>query len=439
MDTFSEFFTTADALVLHNLLADIGRSSSSSSRSGLDPDADQRTIDQLARLTTAGSADFEPTVLTGWDVASSQQVPGWLYQAVIQPYIGWAQGIVRHPTDVVFLTHLLLYLATSVPSALYLICHRFSWLHGLAHWAMTAYYCGPFTILLHNHIHNGGVLQRRYAAVDWLWPYVLEPLMGHSWDSYYYHHVKHHHVENNGPHDLSSTLRYQRDSLRHFLCYLARFLLLVWIELPLYFVRRRQRGLAVRAFASELASGLVMGALLWCRFRAAVFVLLLPLVQMRVAMMVGNWGQHALVDELEPDSDFRSSITLIDVASNRFCFNDGWHTSHHLNPRRHWREHPRSFLQAKEQYRAGRALVFRNIDYLGMTVRLLRKDYAHLATCLVPIGDQVGWSQDEVVRMLRTKTRRFDELEIARKFAGGRSRGGAVGTAKAEAKAKEAE
>ena len=30
-------------------------------------------------------------------------------------------------------------------------------------------------------------------------------------------------------------------------------------------------------------------------------------------MMVGNWGQHALVDEVEPDSDFRSSITLIDV------------------------------------------------------------------------------------------------------------------------------
>jgi hypothetical protein len=34
--------------------------------------------------------------------------------------------------------------------------------------------------------------------------------------------------------------------------------------------------------------------------------------------MVGNWGQHALVDELEPDSDFRSSITLIDVPVSTF-------------------------------------------------------------------------------------------------------------------------
>jgi hypothetical protein len=30
--------------------------------------------------------------------------------------------------------------------------------------------------------------------------------------------------------------------------------------------------------------------------------------------MVGNWGQHAFVDNEEPDSDYRSSITLIDVA-----------------------------------------------------------------------------------------------------------------------------
>ena len=29
--------------------------------------------------------------------------------------------------------------------------------------------------------------------------------------------------------------------------------------------------------------------------------------------MVGNWGQHAFVDEVDPNSDYRSSITLIDV------------------------------------------------------------------------------------------------------------------------------
>ncbi len=47
--------------------------------------------------------------------------------------------------------------------------------------------------------------------------------------------------------------------------------------------------------------------------RAATFAFLIPFVQMRIGLMIGNWGQHALVDELEPDSDFRSSITLVDV------------------------------------------------------------------------------------------------------------------------------
>jgi hypothetical protein len=36
--------------------------------------------------------------------------------------------------------------------------------------------------------------------------------------------------------------------------------------------------------------------------------------------MTGNWGQHAFVDEVEPDSDFRSSITLIDVPVSLHSF-----------------------------------------------------------------------------------------------------------------------
>ncbi|KAI9829180.1 MAG: hypothetical protein M1826_005775 [Phylliscum demangeonii] len=215
--------------------------------------------------------------------------------------------------------------------------------------------------------------------------------MGHTWDSYYYHHVKHHHVENNGPDDLSSTIRYQRDELSYFLLYLARFLLLTWIELPFYFFRKRKLALAFHAFLMEILSDLVIVLLLRYHIRPAVFVLLLPLLQMRIAMMVGNWGQHALVDEVEPDSDFRSSITLIDVA----------------------REH---FLKSKHQYRTGRALVFRDIDSLMMTITLLRKDYARLASCLVPTGDQVGMSRQEIMSMLKSKTRRFSEEEIQRKF-----------------------
>lgn len=104
------------------------------------------------------------------------------------------------------------------------------------------------------------------------------------------------------------------------------------------------------------------------------------------------------------------------MQSNRFCFNDGYHTAHHLNPRRHWREHPIHFLQSKEAYRNGKALVFTDIDYLMITVCLLSKNYAYLADRLVPIGDQIGMSKVEIKDMLKTKTRKFSEEDIRKKF-----------------------
>lgn len=93
--------------------------------------------------------------------------------------------------------------------------------------------------------------------------------------------------------------------------------------------------------------------------------------------------------------------------SNRFSFNDGYHTSHHLNPRRHWRDHPAAFVKGKDRYAKEKALVFRNIDYIFITVHLLRKDYTHLAKCLVPIGDQVNMTLEQRVAMLHSRTRRF--------------------------------
>lgn len=61
-------------------------------------------------------------------------------------------------------------------------------------------------------------------------------------------------------------------------------------------------------------------------------------------------------------------------------------------------------------------MVFHNIDYLGITFCLLTKNYKHLAKQLVPIGSQIGMTQDDLVAMLKTKTRRFTEEEIAIKF-----------------------
>lgn len=274
-------------------------------------DQEQQAIDFLRSLNDPKSDTFEPTIFSSKDLPDIED--GFFRHRIIEPYMTWARTVVRVETDVVMITHLLLYLCTTIPSATYLFVN-FHWWHAILHCVVQGWYMGAYTLLKHQHIHMRGVLSKRYAVVDELFPYVLDPLMGHTWNSYYYHHVKHHHVEGNGPNDLSSTIRYQRDDVWDFLRYVGRFYFLIWFDLPRYFLSTRKTGLAVRAAGCELGNY----AFLYFMFTyvnacATTFVFLIPLALMRLALMTGNWGQHALVDEVEPDSDFRSSITLIDV------------------------------------------------------------------------------------------------------------------------------
>lgn len=84
---------------------------------------------------------------------------------------------------------------------------------------------------------------------------------------------------------------------------------------------------------------------------------------------------------------------------------------------RHWREHPVAFLKGKDTYANNNALVFHNIDYMMITVTLLRKDYMTLAKCMVPIGEfQMKMTIEERAEYLKRHTRRFSEEEIERKF-----------------------
>lgn len=74
------------------------------------------------------------------------------------------------------------------------------------------------------------------------------------------------------------------------------------------------------------------------------------------------------------------------------------------------------FLQNKETYSREHSLVFHNIDYLMITIKLMQRDYDHLAKCLVPIGDQIDMTLEERATMLRRHTQRFSEEEIKQKF-----------------------
>ena len=331
---FSKDLLPADVVVLRNLADDIDRHEQKEQHSrgtdakatlrenghadpswGVEPERDASDVATLKGLNNPADKTFEPSIFTTIDARDlSSTLPGFLNHWLLRYYVPWARKIVRHEIDIIMLTHLILYFSTSVPSAIFLF-YRFSYVHAILHLAMQGYYMGPYTLMRHQHIHMGGVLAKLpfIRAFDTLFPYITDPLMGHTWNSYFYHHVKHHHVEGNGPGDLSSTMTYQRDSALHFLHYLCRFAFFVWLDLPLYFIRRRRRTMALKAAWWEWSNIILVFTLFYFKTRPALFVFVLPLFFMRIGMMIGNWGQHAFVDADDPTSDFRSSITLIDV------------------------------------------------------------------------------------------------------------------------------
>lgn len=133
--TFSPSLIPPNPLVLKNLARDIkkaeGRSDgceevglSGQAEETIDDDNNnEETISALENHNNVNHPDFHPTIFTGWDQTHFSDN---ISRYVILPYTAWASKIVRKPTDVVFMTHVLIYLCTSVPSVTLLVYH-FTW------------------------------------------------------------------------------------------------------------------------------------------------------------------------------------------------------------------------------------------------------------------------------------------------------------------------
>jgi len=110
--------------------------------------------------------------------------------------------------------------------------------------------------------------------------------------------------------------------------------------------------------------------------------------------MMGNWAQHAFVDQDEPDNDYKNSITCINSSYNRQC-----HIGHHANPNMHWTDMPTDFLKNKQKDINNQAIVFEGLDYNQIWFFLVTKQYASF----VDIGNQFE-TQEDVVALLKSRT-----------------------------------
>ncbi|KAJ3273390.1 hypothetical protein HDV01_004460 [Terramyces sp. JEL0728] len=315
---------------------------------------------------------------------ANKQVPAAL-QPLLQSYVRWTQGFLNDPRDTIFISHIIFTFAVVIPSTL-LLLYRFNWLHAILHTVMMVVTIPPFILMLHCVSHKK---TSKNGIPDFIIHYILCPFYGQTWSTFYYHHVKHHHIEDNGPDDLSSTIWYDRDNWVHFAIYFFRFYFLIGMELPVYFYKKGKLNWGINVFVGEYLT-IIIG------------------------MMTGNWTQHSFLAQDDATNDHKTALTVIESVYNATAFNDGYHTSHHLNSIRHWQDHPEHFFQNVEKYKSERVVIFRDCDYWLIWCHLMVKDYNWLADHFVDLTGKM--SVDDKITFLRNRVRRLSREEIVKNY-----------------------
>jgi fatty acid desaturase len=360
---------------------------------------------------TAAVSETTPSAAAPIVITDATTVPayadGWIHR--------WCQRALYEARDEVFV-RLTLRMLLLMPSlmALAWAALRYAPVPKLvvlaAYLAVWGWFVPPVILMLHCTMHRPFI--RNPKILDKAHLYAMSLLFGMP-TGYREHHVGMHHFEDNMPDDLSSTRAYTRDSFLQFLVYFSRLLFLGLVEVPLYLYRRRRYAMARRALVSELAHLAVMALVMRFDPWFGATVLIAPYVICRFAMMVGNWGQHAFLNDALDNDGISNSITCINSTYNRRCFNDGYHIGHHLKATRHWTDLPVDFQKNQAFYAQKGAIVFEGIDFFLVSLLLWTGQYKRLAKHYVRL-DGVAKSDEEVIDMLRARVRPLRVPEAVR-------------------------
>ncbi|QHT71170.1 fatty acid desaturase [Rhodocytophaga rosea] len=284
------------------------------------------------------------------------------------------------------------------------------WIVALVYFGLNnLYFKGPLGLMLHCTCHRK-LFNRKLNWANYYLPWFIGPFFGQTPETYFSHHIGMHHPENNLPADKSSTMFYQRDSFRSFLAYFSNFFFRGIVELTSYFYKKNRTKLLRNTVLGESLFFLMCIALSILNWQATLVVFILPFLISRFIMMLGNWTQHAFVDASDPGNPFKNSITCINTPYNKKCWNDGYHTSHHIKPNMHWTEHPNFFLKNKKEYADNQAIVFDGMGFLEVFFYLMRGRYDVLEKNFVNISGDPQRTPQQVISLLKERTRRIPKL-----------------------------
>ena len=287
----------------------------------------------------------------------------------------------------------------------------FSWWFAAGYWALWGSLFGDrVTTMLHTFIHRP-LFKRKYGWLNEYVTWVIAPLFGQTPTSFYVHHIGMHHPEQNLSRDLSSTMHFQRDSFPEFLRYYLRFVLLGTPELIAYHWKKRRTKLLARFVGGKLFWWALVGALAAWSWQPTLVVLVIPYLLTDFMLMAGNFAQHSLIDPDAPADPFKSSITCLSDRYNGRCFNDGYHTFHHVRPTAHYSELRQDFEQNREKYGQADAIVFEQLDFISLWFLLMTHRYRTIARYFVRLPGAPARTDDEVVALLRRRVARIEAVE----------------------------
>ncbi len=314
-------------------------------------------------------------------------------------------AMLNDPRDVPFVYLMVQCAAVAlVGLALFAIPDARVWYAAPLYWALWALgVLDRFILMLHCTSHRP-LFAREHRRLNLVIPWLLGPFFGETPETYFAHHMGMHHPENNLHDDLSSTMRYRRDSALHWLAYHLDFLALGLVRLAGYHRRKGNAKLLARTVLGELSFYALAAGALWLNWRAALVVFVAPVVVVRTLMMAGNWAQHAFIDASDPANAYKNSITCINTRYNRRCFNDGYHIHHHVKARAHWTELPREFVDNLHTYGREDAIVFRGIDFFQVWLLLMLGRWRTLARHFVQLPGAPARDEEAVVAFLRART-----------------------------------
>lgn len=264
-----------------------------------------------------------------------------------------------------------------------------------------SYFKGRFGLMFHCMCHRP-MFKKQYMWMHKYVNWIVAPFFGNTPETYFAHHIVMHHVENNMEEDKSSTLKYQRDNPVHFLQYLFRFLLIGIPETFLYLFDRKRKKVYIRFSIGELSFFAFCLVMSFINLKATLMIFIVPVFYARFIMMMGNWTQHSFIDKDNPAGHFSSVYNCINNVYNRNCWNDGYHSIHHLNPALHYTEIPGTFLKNKENFVKHKTFIFDGIHYLHIFIWLMTKRYDLLADNLVNIENTFS-SKEEAMALMKAR------------------------------------